>query len=314
MDPNRALSQYPRQAWDAERGFPGGAVQAITQGGDGYLWIGSEKGLVRFDGVEFRLRVPPGHHAQLQRPGAGAGDGCRREPLGAGAGAQPPALPRWSIRIFVRRPGSGRARGHRDVPGAGRQALAHGPAGRGPPPSRRKIRAAGTHRSDASRRGDRDDGSTRRQDLVGHARRRPLHLRLRADHGGERRATGPQGQLHPGHRRSRPVGGHRQRRRALERSGAHAGGGVARPLSRPGSRDDPGSGVQRLDRHRRRPPARQHAGCCSTRGSGRAVTGGGDRALRRQGGQLVDRRRARNRAPARSPVHDLLAGPGPAFG
>jgi signal transduction histidine kinase/ligand-binding sensor domain-containing protein len=55
MDPNRALSQYPRQAWDAETGFPGGAVQALAQGNDGYLWIGSEKGLVRFDGVEFRL-------------------------------------------------------------------------------------------------------------------------------------------------------------------------------------------------------------------------------------------------------------------
>jgi signal transduction histidine kinase/ligand-binding sensor domain-containing protein len=55
IDPNRALSQYVRNEWTAENGFPGGAVSAIAQTTDGYLWIGGEKGLVRFDGVTFRL-------------------------------------------------------------------------------------------------------------------------------------------------------------------------------------------------------------------------------------------------------------------
>src|SRR5689334_13175345 len=55
IDPNRALSQYVRDEWTAENGFPGGAISAITQTTDGYLWIGSEKGLVRFDGFTFRL-------------------------------------------------------------------------------------------------------------------------------------------------------------------------------------------------------------------------------------------------------------------
>lgn len=55
LDPNRALSQYIRKAWSAEQGFPGGAVYAISETADGYLWIGAEKGLVRFDGVNFRL-------------------------------------------------------------------------------------------------------------------------------------------------------------------------------------------------------------------------------------------------------------------
>ncbi len=55
VDPNRALSQYLRERWGAEKGFPGGAVYAITQTPDGYLWLGTEKGLVRFDGWSFQL-------------------------------------------------------------------------------------------------------------------------------------------------------------------------------------------------------------------------------------------------------------------
>jgi ligand-binding sensor domain-containing protein/signal transduction histidine kinase len=54
-EPDRAMSQYIRDRWGTERGFPGGPVYAITQTTDGYLWIGTEKGLVRFDGSNFRL-------------------------------------------------------------------------------------------------------------------------------------------------------------------------------------------------------------------------------------------------------------------
>jgi signal transduction histidine kinase/ligand-binding sensor domain-containing protein len=52
---NKALSQYIRDQWGAELGFPGGPVYAIVQTPDGYLWIGTEKGLVRFDGLSFHL-------------------------------------------------------------------------------------------------------------------------------------------------------------------------------------------------------------------------------------------------------------------
>ena len=52
---DRISSQYLRDSWAASQGFPGGAVSAIAQTPDGYLWIGTEKGLVRFDGAEFRL-------------------------------------------------------------------------------------------------------------------------------------------------------------------------------------------------------------------------------------------------------------------
>jgi len=55
IDPNRAMSQYVRQRWGTESGFPKGPVYSITQTADGYLWIGTEAGLVRFDGVKFEL-------------------------------------------------------------------------------------------------------------------------------------------------------------------------------------------------------------------------------------------------------------------
>src|SRR4051812_43914262 len=55
LDPNHTLSQYLREQWTADSNFPGGAVDAITQTADGYLWLGTEKGLVRFDGVNFHL-------------------------------------------------------------------------------------------------------------------------------------------------------------------------------------------------------------------------------------------------------------------
>ena len=53
VDPIRTVSQYLRDSWGTERGFPGGSITAIAQTSDGYLWIGTDKGLVRFDGLNF---------------------------------------------------------------------------------------------------------------------------------------------------------------------------------------------------------------------------------------------------------------------
>jgi signal transduction histidine kinase/ligand-binding sensor domain-containing protein len=55
VDPARAISQYVRDRWGPDQGFPRGPVYAISQTPDGYLWIGTEAGLVRFDGLNFRL-------------------------------------------------------------------------------------------------------------------------------------------------------------------------------------------------------------------------------------------------------------------
>jgi signal transduction histidine kinase/ligand-binding sensor domain-containing protein len=58
MDPDRALSQYIRDRWEKSSGFVAGPVYGITQTRDGYLWIAAEKGIVRFDGLRFRLFEP----------------------------------------------------------------------------------------------------------------------------------------------------------------------------------------------------------------------------------------------------------------
>jgi ligand-binding sensor domain-containing protein/signal transduction histidine kinase len=54
LDPNRLASQYVREQWTTETRFPGGAVNGIAQTADGYLWIGTDRGLIRFDGLNFR--------------------------------------------------------------------------------------------------------------------------------------------------------------------------------------------------------------------------------------------------------------------
>jgi len=48
------MSEYMREHWSTERGFPRGTVSAIAQTADGYLWIGTDRGLIRFDGLDFR--------------------------------------------------------------------------------------------------------------------------------------------------------------------------------------------------------------------------------------------------------------------
>ncbi len=53
LDPNRPLFQYVQENWITGDKFPGGAVNAIAQTPDGYLWIGTDKGLFRFDGFNF---------------------------------------------------------------------------------------------------------------------------------------------------------------------------------------------------------------------------------------------------------------------
>ncbi len=70
---------YKRHEWGADQGFPGGPVRAIAQTADGYLWIGSDKGLFRFDGFEFaafspanRIDAPAGAIEALTTDSAGS--------------------------------------------------------------------------------------------------------------------------------------------------------------------------------------------------------------------------------------------------
>jgi len=52
LDPNRRLTQYVHTVWQTEQGLPQ-AIDSIGQTKDGYLWLGTYTGLVRFDGVHF---------------------------------------------------------------------------------------------------------------------------------------------------------------------------------------------------------------------------------------------------------------------
>src|SRR5581483_9198468 len=55
LDPNKAVTQYIQSAWTSESGLPQDSVHAITQTRDGFLWLGTEEGLARFDGRQFRV-------------------------------------------------------------------------------------------------------------------------------------------------------------------------------------------------------------------------------------------------------------------
>jgi PAS domain S-box-containing protein len=54
LGPNHLPSQYVRERWTTDTGFPGGAVNGIAQTADGYLWIGTDRGLISFDGFNFK--------------------------------------------------------------------------------------------------------------------------------------------------------------------------------------------------------------------------------------------------------------------
>ncbi len=55
LDPSKDLSQYIQQSWQNEQGLPENSVTAIAQTRDGYLWLGTESGLARFDGSRFTV-------------------------------------------------------------------------------------------------------------------------------------------------------------------------------------------------------------------------------------------------------------------
>src|SRR4029453_5591841 len=59
LDPDRDLAQYLRDEWGPSKGYTGGSVYGFAQTPDGYLWIASDSGVIRFDGVKFEpLAVP----------------------------------------------------------------------------------------------------------------------------------------------------------------------------------------------------------------------------------------------------------------
>jgi signal transduction histidine kinase/ligand-binding sensor domain-containing protein len=65
-DPVLRTSQYAHTSWRLQDGVFNGIPTAIVQTADGYLWIGTTSGLVRFDGVRFVPWTPPEGSAPIK--------------------------------------------------------------------------------------------------------------------------------------------------------------------------------------------------------------------------------------------------------
>src|SRR5262245_21633680 len=59
LNPALDVNQYAHTSWKIREGFPKGQINSIAQTPDGYLWLGTEFGLVRFDGVRNVAWQPP---------------------------------------------------------------------------------------------------------------------------------------------------------------------------------------------------------------------------------------------------------------
>lgn len=55
LDPERAAAEFARRAWQTDSGLPQNTVHSVAQTADGYVWVATEEGLARFDGLSFRI-------------------------------------------------------------------------------------------------------------------------------------------------------------------------------------------------------------------------------------------------------------------
>ncbi|PWF49347.1 ligand-binding sensor domain-containing diguanylate cyclase [Massilia glaciei] len=58
LDPTKSFHHYVQNAWSIQEGLPQISVQAIVQDQQGYIWVGTQAGLARFDGVRFTTYTP----------------------------------------------------------------------------------------------------------------------------------------------------------------------------------------------------------------------------------------------------------------
>lgn len=58
LDPDKAFEHYVANAWSIQQGLPQISALTIAQDRTGYLWVGTQAGLARFDGVRFTTYTP----------------------------------------------------------------------------------------------------------------------------------------------------------------------------------------------------------------------------------------------------------------
>jgi signal transduction histidine kinase/ligand-binding sensor domain-containing protein len=97
VDPDRYISQYRHSAWRMKDGLLRGEPNVITQTPDGYIWIGTTAGLMRFDGVRLAPWKPP-DGSQLPSPNIRALLAARDGSLWIGTDA---GLSHWSHQNLV---------------------------------------------------------------------------------------------------------------------------------------------------------------------------------------------------------------------
>lgn len=59
LNPHLDITQYAHTSWKNRDGFLNGVIGTIAQTADGYLWLGTDSGLYRFDGVRAVAWQPP---------------------------------------------------------------------------------------------------------------------------------------------------------------------------------------------------------------------------------------------------------------
>lgn len=55
LDPSKSINQYVRVLWTTDDGLPQNFIVSIAQTDDGYLWLGTQQGLARFNGANFKI-------------------------------------------------------------------------------------------------------------------------------------------------------------------------------------------------------------------------------------------------------------------
>lgn len=97
LTPDASLSRYIHRSWRTADGLPSAGVAAVAQSADGYIWIGTQEGLVRFDGIRFTVfdsTTTPQIHSNFITALAPSHDG------GIWIGTDGGGLLRWNDGVF----------------------------------------------------------------------------------------------------------------------------------------------------------------------------------------------------------------------